>query len=170
MYTFMYMYAQIYTYTYVYIHIFLNYRNSVIKDKFFVNGHFKQSNEATNDSWTYFDMIKAVADERAHPGLTNNKELVICISLDYIAFTNVLTIDLCCFYYFVRNSLVASRFFLFFRFVNIGFFADLFLCARSLTKPFFRPSQPGSCAWLSPFFLCADCTCVLVCVCLCMCM
>jgi len=27
------------------------------------------------------------------------------------------------------------------------------VCARSLTKPFFRPSQPGSCAWLSPFLL-----------------
>ena len=33
-----------------------------------------------------------------------------------------------------------------------------------------RLSQPGSCAWLSTFLLCADCTCVLVCVCLCMCM
>jgi len=32
------------------------------------------------------------------------------------------------------------------------------VCARSLTKSFFRPSQPGTCAWLSPFLLCADCT------------
>jgi len=88
-------------------------------------------------------------------------------------------IDWCCFYYFVRNSLVAllkvlcARIFSF-RFVNIGFvsgfFFFVFVCARSLTKPFFRLSQPGSCAWLSPFLLCADCTCVLVCVCLCMCM
>ena len=85
-------------------------------------------------------------------------------------------IDWCCFYYFVKNSLVAllealcARIF-FFRFVNIGFFwrfVFLCVCARSLTKPFFHPSQPGSCAWLLPFFLCADCTCVLVCVCLCM--
>jgi len=78
--------------------------------------------------------------------------------------------DWCCFYYFARHSLVAlpealcDRIF-FFRFVNIEFF-----CARSLTKPFLRPSQPGFCAWLSPFLLCADCTCVLVCVCLRMCM
>jgi len=58
-----------------------------------------------------------------------------------------------------------------FRFVNIGFSWRFFcfgVCARSLTKPFFCPPQPGSCAWLSPFVLCADCTCVLVCVCLCM--
>ena len=36
-----------------------------------------------------------------------------------------------------------------------------FVCVQglSLTKPFFCPSQPGSCAWLSPFILCADCTC-----------
>jgi len=53
----------------------------------------------------------------------------------------------------------------------IGFFDFFFCeCARSLTQPFFRPSQPGSCAWLSPFLLCADSTCVLMCVCLCMCM
>ena len=58
---------------------------------------------------------------------------------------------------------------LFFRFVNISFsWYIFFVCARSLTltKPFFHLSQPGSCAWLSPFLLCADCTCVLVCVCL----
>jgi len=44
---------------------------------------------------------------------------------------------------------------LFFRFVNLGFFLRFFfcVCARSLTKPWFRPSQPGSCAWLSPFLL-----------------
>jgi len=54
----------------------------------------------------------------------------------------------------------------------ISGFSDIFflVCARSLTKPFFRPYQPGSRAWLSPFLLWADCTCVLVCVCLCMCM
>ena len=99
-------------------------------------------------------------------------------------------IDWCCFYYFVRNSLVAllealcARIFSF-RFVNIGFCFwkkiyiykyiciykyILCVCVRSLTNSSFRLSQPGSCAWLSPFLLCADCTCVLVCVCLCMCM
>jgi len=56
------------------------------------------------------------------------------------------------------------------RFVNFGFFQLFLVYARSLTKPFFRPSQHGSCAWLLPFLLCADCTCVLVCVYLCMCM
>ena len=55
---------------------------------------------------------------------------------------------------------------------QINIYIQIFVCAcaRSLTKPFFRLSQPGSCAWLSPFLLCADCTCVLVRVCLCMCM
>ena len=41
------------------------------------------------------------------------------------------------------------------------------LCLQQ--NPFFRPFQPGSCAWLSSFLLYADDTCVLVCVCLCMC-
>ena len=41
----------------------------------------------------------------------------------------------------------------------IWVFPDIFyflVYARSLSKPFFRPSQPGSCAWLSPFLSCAD--------------
>jgi len=41
------------------------------------------------------------------------------------------------------------------------------LCCNK--KTLFHPSQPGSCAWLSPFFLCDNHTCVLVCVCLYMC-
>jgi len=47
----------------------------------------------------------------------------------------------------------------------------LLLCYAFVShkKTFFRPSQPGSCAWLSPFLLCADHTCVLACVYLCMC-
>ena len=56
-----------------------------------------------------------------------------------------------------------------FRFVNISFVSDIiFVCvcvcvgARSLTKSFFRLSQPGSCTWLSPFLLCDDCTCILM--------
>ena len=178
-------------------------------------------------------------------------------------YSPISQIGWCCFYYFVRNSLVTwlealcAR--IFFRFENIGF-ADIFLCvcARSLSFPFskparslsfcfffwkksnqrinfffgttlglesfdsgkcisthpcwykkkdsniicnvnaktreiniitytitnrhcslrliwlncvcflmkqiFRPSQPGSCTWLSLFLLCADHTCVLVCV------
>ena len=67
-------------------------------------------------------------------------------------------IDWCCIYYFVRNSLVAllealSAQIFVFRIANIGVFWFFFLCARSLTKPFSRSSQPGSCAWLSPFLL-----------------
>jgi len=56
-----------------------------------------------------------------------------------------------------------------------GFFDDFFVCARPQKfvsvqqKPFFRLSQPGSCAWVAPFLLCADHTFVLVCVCPCMC-
>ena len=34
-------------------------------------------------------MIKAVAHGRAHPGLTNKKELAICLAIDYIASTNI---------------------------------------------------------------------------------
>jgi len=84
-------------------------------------------------------------------------------------------IDWCCFYYFVRNSLVALLEALRARIFSldswISFFFDIFfVCAKSLTKSFFRPSHPGSCAWLSPFLLRADSTCVLVCLCLCMCM
>ena len=86
------------------------------------------------------------------------------------------SIDWFRFYFFVRNSLVALLEALFdrilFRF-EISFCWHC-LCARvlSLTNAFlprFDPSQPGSCAWLSPFLLCADHTCVLVRVCLCMC-
>ena len=42
------------------------------------------------------------------------------------------------------------------------------VCARplSLTQTFFHPSQPGSCAWFSPFLLCAKHSYSLMCVCL----
>jgi len=76
---------------------FQTYGSSVIKDRSFANGHFKQNNEAPNDSYRFnlkgLDMIKAVADEGGHLGLTNKKELAICLALDYIASTIVLTID-----------------------------------------------------------------------------
>jgi len=38
-------------------------------------------------------------------------------------------------------------------------FFFLFVCVQGLSllqKSFLRPSQPGSCAWLSPFLLCAN--------------
>jgi len=83
----------------------------------------------------------------------------------------------CCFYCFVRDSLVdlletlyaQNRFF---SMQHIGFSDISVLCVQGLClyqQPFFFPSQPGSYAWLSPFLLCAYHTCVLVCVCLCMC-
>jgi len=75
-------------------------------------------------------------------------------------------IDWCCVYYFVRNSRVSLLEALCARIISldswISVFPDIFfcfffgVCARTLTKPFLRPSQPGSCAWLSPFLLCAD--------------
>jgi len=46
---------------------FQTYGSSVIKDRSFANGHFKQNNEAPNDSYKLnlqgFDKIKAVADD-----------------------------------------------------------------------------------------------------------
>jgi len=84
----------------------------------------------------------------------------------------------CCFYYFVRNSLIALLEALCARILSLDSWISVFfwhfffvcVCARSLTKSFFCPFQPGSCAWLLPFLLCADCTYVLVCVCLSVCM
>jgi len=85
-------------------------------------------------------------------------------------FEKYTAIDWCCFYLFVRNSLVAFLEALCARIFSSDSWYRYFLyfwCAyaRSLTKPFFHPSQTGSCAWLSPFLLCADCTYVLVSVC-----
>ena len=72
---------------------FLNYESSIIKDKSYANGHLKESDDAPNDSYTYnlkdFDTIKAVAEARAHVGLTDKKEFAICLAMDYIASTNV---------------------------------------------------------------------------------
>jgi len=112
------------------------------------------------------------------------------LALNFAAHASRALTDRCCFYYFVvRNSLVTLLQALFarilFRFEISAcwhsFFWPLYwsnamtthLCVCkalvSNKKPFFCPSQPGSCVWLSPFFLCADHTCVLVCVCLCIC-
>jgi len=110
-------------------------------------------------------------------GLRAHKTLLLCIRIK-LHFSGF---DWCCFCYFVRNSLVAllealcARIFPLDSWMSVFFwhffcFFCACVCARSLTKPFFRLSQPGSCAWLSPFLWCADCTFVLVCVCLCMCM
>jgi len=85
-----------------------------------------------------------------------------CDQICFVKKTHKKTeIDWCCLYHFVRNSTVglleALCVWIFsFRFVNISFVSDFFfcvcvwVCARSLTKSFFRLSQPGSCAWLSP--------------------
>jgi len=85
--------------------------------------------------------------------------------------------DWCCLYYFVRNSLLVvlealcarihffeiCEFLIFLAF----FFGCVCLCLQQ--KSFFNHSQPGTCAWLSAFLLCADYTCVILCVCLCRC-
>jgi len=101
----------------------------------------------------------------------------------------IFPIGWCCFYYFVRNSLVAllealcCRIFSLDSWISVFFWHFFFVVVRSLTKPFFCLigdhywsshwfsnkqhylslclSQSGSCAWLSPFLLCADC-CVCV--------
>jgi len=73
--------------------------------------------------------------------------------------------DWCCFHDFVRNSLAALLEALCAQISSLDSCISVFC-----DMPFFRPSQPGSFAWLSPFLLCADSTCVLVGVCLCMCM
>ena len=61
------------------------------------NVHFEENNDAPYDSYKHnmedFDMVKAVADERVYPGLTNKKELAICQATDYIASMNDLHID-----------------------------------------------------------------------------
>ena len=74
-------------------------------------------------------------------------------------WTKQLPFDWCCFYYFLRNSLVAllealfARIFLDLRYRCAEFF---FFKACLSQNPFLRFSRPGSCAWLSPFLLCAD--------------
>jgi len=90
----------------------------------------------------------------------------------------LIDVDWCCFHYFERNSLVVllkalcARIFCLDSWISV--FSRLFFGVYKVSNKAFllprRASQPGSCAWLSPFLLCADCTCVLLCVCLCMCM
>jgi len=67
----------------------LNFESSVIKDQSYANGHFKKS----NDIYTYdikdFDMIKTVEAELSEIGLTEKKELSICLAIDYIASTRI---------------------------------------------------------------------------------
>jgi len=84
-------------------------------------------------------------------------------------------IDWCCFYHFVRNSLVALLEALCAQILSLDSWISAFLIfvfvfcvsiARSLTKPFFRPSQPGSCAW--PQVVAIPLVCWLyMCVCVC---
>jgi len=71
----------------------LNYKSSVIKDQPYANGHFKEVNVTNNHLYTYdikdFDMIKAVEAESSEIGLTEKKELSICLAIDYIASTKI---------------------------------------------------------------------------------
>jgi len=111
-----------------------------------------------------------------HPNLvliffsSSFRDSCYCLYIPFAVF------DRLCFYYSVRNSLLALLETLF---APIYFFGDLsvlyfffwLVCVCvcqpfvfNTHKTFFHPSQPGSFAWLSPFLLCANYTCVLVCV------
>jgi len=71
----------------------LNYESSLIKDQSYANGHFKEGNFTNNNFYTYdikdFNMIKAVEAELSEIGLTEKKELSICLAIDYIASTKI---------------------------------------------------------------------------------
>jgi hypothetical protein len=71
----------------------LNYKSSVIKDQSYANGHFKEGNVTYNNFYTYdikdFDMIKAVEAELSEGGLTEKKELSICLAINNIASTKI---------------------------------------------------------------------------------
>jgi hypothetical protein len=71
----------------------LNYHSSVIKNQSYANGHFKEGKVTDNNFYTYdmkdLDMIKAVAAELSEIGLTQNKEVIICLAIDYMVSTNI---------------------------------------------------------------------------------
>jgi len=71
----------------------LNYKSSVIKDQSYANCHFNENNVANNNLYTYdikdFDVIKAVEAELSEIGLTEKKQLSICLAFDYIASTKI---------------------------------------------------------------------------------
>ena len=71
----------------------LNYKSSVIKDQSYANGHFKEGNVTYNNFYTYdikdFDMIKAVEAELSEGGLTEKKELSICLAINNIVSTKI---------------------------------------------------------------------------------
>ena len=82
-------------------------------------------------------------------------------------------IDWYCFYYFMKNCLVALFARIFWDLRSRCTFIIIFLdvCARVCwafvsNKNYFHPFQPGSCAWFLQFLLCANHTCALACMCL----
>ena len=98
-------------------------------------------------------MIKSLESENQHRYWQSTERLfkrwisMTCAGIWDIGARET-AIDWCCFYYFVRNSLLAlleaprARIFSFrFVTVNISFLLTFYFCARSLTKPFFRPSR-----------------------------
>jgi len=71
----------------------LNYHSSVIKDRSYANGHFKEGKVPDNNFYSYdmynFDIIKAVSAEQTTVGKQlKNKELSICVAMDYMSSTN----------------------------------------------------------------------------------
>jgi len=71
----------------------LNHNSSVIKNQSYANGHFKKGQIPDSNFYTYdikdFDMNEAVDAELSEIGLTDKKELSICVAIDYIASTNI---------------------------------------------------------------------------------
>jgi len=92
--------------------------------------------------------------------VTNKATVYFCVRIDW-----------CCFYYSIRNSVVALlEALLVWIFLDLrsrctvifSIHFDVCACNRrlSLAKSYFRPSQPGSCACFSPFLVCAVLECV----------
>ena len=73
----------------------LNYHGSIIKKKQILRSifFFKEGKVTDNNFYTYdikdIHMIKAVAAELSEIGLTQKKELSICLAIDYMASTNI---------------------------------------------------------------------------------
>ena len=159
---YIYMHTYTQTHIYAYTHICTCTLHAYMHTHIHIRVHAHLYTGRKSQEWS-LNASNNIIDAHTHP-------------YTYACIYTSICIDWCRFYYFVINSLVALLEALCAWIISwnswISVFSDIFFCvyARSLTKPFSRPSQPGSCAWLSPFLLCADCTCVHVCVCFCMCM
>jgi len=103
----------------------------------------------------------------------NTTVLANCISLSISDILTVAAADWCCFYYFVRNSLVAllealcARI-ISFRFVNIGFVSDFFfLCVCVCKAASLNQAPVPGCLHSSCVLIVHVCLCVCASVCAC---